>query len=60
MNNVVLSMSFGEHLLPCLLCIYLDAELLGHKVCGMGEFYSDDHYIYYCVQESLRRNGVAL
>ena len=26
----------------------------------MGEFNSDDHYIYYCVQESLRRNGVAL
>ena len=27
---------------------------------GMGEFNSDDHYIYYCGQESLRRNGVAL
>ena len=27
---------------------------------GMGEFKSDDHYIYYCGQESLRRNGVAL
>ena len=27
---------------------------------GMGEFNLDDHYIYYCVQESLRRNGVAL
>ena len=26
----------------------------------MGEFNLDDHYIYYCVQESLRRNGVAL
>ena len=26
---------------------------------GMGEFSSDDHYIYYCGQESLRRNGVA-
>ena len=26
---------------------------------GMGEFNSDDHYIYYCEQESLRRNGVA-
>jgi len=60
MNNVVLSMSFGDHLLPCLLCIYLDAELLGHKVCGMGKFNSDDHYIYYCGQESLRRSGVAL
>ena len=27
---------------------------------GMGEFNSDDHYIYYCGQELLRRNGVAL
>ena len=27
---------------------------------GMGEFNSDDHYIYYCRQESLRRNGVAI
>ena len=29
------------------------------KWTGMGEFNSDDHYIYYCGQESLRRNGVA-
>ena len=29
------------------------------KCTGMGEFNSDDHYIYYCGQESLRRNGVA-
>ena len=29
------------------------------KWTGMGEFKSDDHYIYYCGQESLRRNGVA-
>ena len=27
---------------------------------GMGDFNSDDHYIYYCGQESLRRNGVAM
>ena len=27
---------------------------------GMGKFNTDDHYIYYCGQESLRRNGVAL
>ena len=27
---------------------------------GMGEFNSDDHYIYHCGQESLRRNGVAI
>ena len=30
------------------------------KWTGMGEFNSDDQYIYYCGQESLRRNGVAL
>ena len=30
------------------------------KWTGMGDFYSDDHYIYYCGQEFLRRNAVAL
>ena len=30
------------------------------KWMRMGEFNSDDHYIYYCEQDSLRRNGVAL
>ena len=30
------------------------------KRTGMGDFNSDDHYIYYCRQESLRRNGVAI
>ena len=30
------------------------------KWTGMGEFNSDDHYIYYCGLESLRRNGVAI
>ena len=30
------------------------------KWTGMGEFKSEDHYIYYCGQESLRRNGVAI
>ena len=30
------------------------------KWTGMGAFNSDDHYIYYCKQESLRRNGVAI
>ena len=30
------------------------------RLTGMGEFNSDDHYIYYCGQESLRRNGVAI
>ena len=35
-------------------------EIGGLKWTGMGEFNSDDHYIYYCRQESLRRNGVAI
>ena len=30
------------------------------KCTGMGEFNSDDHYIYYCGQEYLRRNGIAI
>ena len=30
------------------------------KWTGIGEFNSDDHYIYYCGQESLRRNGAAI
>ena len=30
------------------------------KWTGTGEFNSDDHYVYYCEQESLRRNGVAI
>ena len=30
------------------------------KWTGMGEFNADDHYIYYCGQESLRRNGAAI
>ena len=38
-------------------------DILGiseRKWTGMSEFNSDDHYIYYCGQESLRRNGVAI
>ena len=41
----------------------LNADILGIrelKWTGMGEFNSDDHYIYYCGQESFRRNGVAI
>ena len=41
----------------------LNIDILGIselKWTGMGEFNSDDHYIYYCRQESLRRNGVAI
>ena len=35
-------------------------EISELKWTGMGEFNSDDHYVYYCGQESLRRNGVAI
>src|SRR5574337_513483 len=41
----------------------VNVDILGiseFKWTGMGEFNSDDHYIYYCGQESLRRNGVAI
>ena len=41
----------------------VNADILGIselKWTGMGEFNSDDHYIYHCRQESLRRNGVAI
>ena len=41
----------------------VNADILGLselKWTGMGEFNSDDHYIYYCRKESLRRNGVAI
>ena len=35
-------------------------EISELKWTGMGEFNSDDHHIYYCGQESLRRNGIAI
>ena len=41
----------------------VDVNILGIsklKWTGMGDFNSDDHHIYYCRQESLRRNGVAI
>ena len=41
----------------------MNVDILGIselKWTGMGEFNSDDHYIYYCGQESLRRNGAAI
>ena len=41
----------------------MDVDILGIselKWTGVGKFNSDDHYIYYCGQESLRRNGVAI
>ena len=41
----------------------MNVDILGIselKQTGMGEFNSDDHYIYDCGQESIRRNGVAI
>ena len=41
----------------------VNIDILGNstlKWTGMGAFNLDDHYIYYCGQESLRRNGVAI
>ena len=40
----------------------VNVDILGisDKMDWNGEFNSDDHYIYYCRQESLRRNGVAI
>ena len=39
----------------------VNIDILGiSKWTGMGEFNSNDHYIYYCGQESLRKNGVAI
>ena len=43
--------------------VRVNVDILGIrelKWTGMGEFSSDDHFIYYCGQESLRRNGVAI
>ena len=43
--------------------VRVNIDILGFsalKWTGMGEFDSDDHYIYYCGQESLRRNGAAI
>ena len=41
----------------------MNIDILGireFRWTGMGEFNSDDHYIHYCGQESLRRNGVVI
>ena len=40
--------------------VNIDIGISELKWTGMGEFNSDDHYIYYCGQESLRRNGLAI
>ena len=56
-------MSQGKLKLVKLVMARVNINILGiHELkwMRMGEFYSDNHYIYYCGQESLRRNGVAL
>ena len=43
--------------------VRVNVDILGiseRKWTGMGEFNSDDHYIYYCQKEPLRRNGVVI
>ena len=43
--------------------VRVNVDILGIselKWTGMGEFNSDEHYIYFCGQQSLRRNGVAI
>ena len=42
--------------------VRVNIDILGIKIkwTGKGEFNSDDHYIYYCGQESLRKNGVSI
>ena len=59
----VRSMSLGQLELVKQEMARVNINILGIselKWTGMGEFNSDDHYIYYCGQESLRRNGVAI
>ena len=56
----MVSMCLPSDALSQHLPFYVDFSYLGRGVkwTRMGEFNSDDHYIYYCRQESLRRNGV--
>ena len=59
----VRSMNQGKLELVKLEMARVNVNILGIrelKWTGMGEFNSDNHYIYYCGQESLRRNGVAI
>ena len=61
--SLVLTGGFFTTEPPRELLLRVNVDILGIselKWTGMGEFNSDDHYIYYCGQESLRRNGVAL
>ena len=74
LTGVSLTLDMGYLLMATLLTLDIGHSDLGHllsatcrgilgiselKWTGMGEFNSDDHYIYYCGQESFRRNGVA-
>ena len=61
--SLVLTGGFFTTELPGKPLLRVNINILGIselKWIGMGEFNSDDHYIYYCGQEFLRRNGVAL
>ena len=61
--NVVSSMNQGKLEVVKQEMTRVNIDILGIselKWSGMGEFNLDDHYIYYCGQEPLRRNGVAL
>ena len=62
-SNIVRSMNQGKLEVVKQEMARVNIDILGIrklKWTGMGEFNSDDHYIYYCGQESLRRNGVAI
>ena len=62
-SNIVRSMNQGKLEVVKQEMARVNVHILGIrelKWTGMGEFNSDDHYIYYCGQESLRRNGVAI
>jgi len=57
------SMNHGKFEVVIQVMAKVNIDILGiskPKWTGMGEFNSDDHYTYYCGQESLRRNGVAI
>ena len=57
------SMNHGKFEVVIQVMAKVNIDILGiskPKWTGMGEFNSDDHYIYYYGQESLRRNGVAI
>ena len=59
----VRSMSYGKLEVVKQEMARVNVDILGInelKWTGMGEFNSDDHYVYYYGQESLRRNGIAL